>query len=188
MLHDLNSQRAVYAIQNKTLDERLVILICDRVCHDEREGKTYNCPAYGQNSFENAIRSLQNENVEFVLFDNLLTTEINVILDIRLPDIYRKTCPILLLCHKGKYKEIPLILSPKIVRKFVEHAMANYYEIENEWSKIKAPLTEIQLQYLVDEYNIVKIQWNRNLMIAGFIGGIATLVLGISIFWGLDGT
>uniref|UniRef100_A0A0K0EZZ6 Thioredoxin domain-containing protein n=1 Tax=Strongyloides venezuelensis TaxID=75913 RepID=A0A0K0EZZ6_STRVS len=298
-LTDVNSQRAIHTIINKSLNERLLLLICDHVCHEEREEipkvvrefskdlgirktnslhfhfllkkekiphynietfvgnssmsllyfigekaypykgsldskkdiyqflmdreqrnmrklKTYEdldqflssinndmdsnfytlylnfknykkCGPFGINSFENAVKSTDLKDVKPIKMEVEETKEILVIIEMRLSQVKYKECPTLLLIHNGKYKEIPLIFSPRIIRKFIEYAVDNYYEIEDTWTKIGEPLTYIQLQYLVDEHNIQDLQYNKKFIAAAVIGGFAILLLGFSIFWALNG-
>uniref|UniRef100_A0A0N4ZPW6 PIH1 domain-containing protein n=1 Tax=Parastrongyloides trichosuri TaxID=131310 RepID=A0A0N4ZPW6_PARTI len=298
VLKDTNSQRAIHTIVNKSLNERLILLICDRVCYEEREEipkiirefskdlgikksnalhfhflikkekiphynienyiglspkkllyfigekaypfrgqlnskkdiyqflftfeqknitklKTYedldkflstinndldqnfymlylnfykqkDCGVYGINSFENAAKSLDLKNIKALEMRVEQNKETLVIIEMRLKDVKHKKCPTLLLIHKGKYKEIPLIFSPRIVRKFIEYVVENYYEIEDTWTKIGEPLTYIQLQYLVDEHTINDLQYNKKFIIAAVIGGFSILLLGFSIFWALN--
>ncbi|CEF62322.1 PIH1 family-containing protein [Strongyloides ratti] len=298
-LKDINSQRAIHTIINKSLNERLVLLVCDRVCHEEREEipkiirefskdfgikktnsihfhfllkkekipqyniekfvgnssisllffigekaypfrgqlnskkdiyhfllerehvnmtklKTYEdldkflssinndmdqkfyvlylnfkkhkkCGAYGINSFENSVKSVDLKDITPIKMEVEQTKEILVIIEMRLSQIKYKKCPTLIIIHKGKYKEIPLIFSPRIIRKFIEYIEENYYEIEDTWTKIGEPITYIQLQYLVDEHNINDLQYNGKFVTAAVIGGFAILLLGFSIFWALNG-
>uniref|UniRef100_A0A0K0ELU7 Thioredoxin domain-containing protein n=1 Tax=Strongyloides stercoralis TaxID=6248 RepID=A0A0K0ELU7_STRER len=299
ILKDINSQRALHTIINKSLNERLILLVCDRVCYEEREEipkiirefskdfgikksnsihfhflikkekiphyniekfvgnssisllyfigekaypfrgslnskkdiyqfllereqksitklRTYEdldtflssinndidqnfyilylnfknskkCGPYGINSFENAVKSVDLKDISPVKMEVVQTKEILVIIEMRLLQIKHKKCPTLIIIHKGKYKEIPLIFSPRIIRKFIEYIVENYYEIEDTWTKIGEPLTYIQLQYLVDEHTINDLQYNVKFIIAAVIGGFAILLLGFSIFWALNG-
>lgn len=53
--------------------------------------------------------------------------------------------------------------------------------------KILAPLTPIELEYWQQERHLKAIEYNRQYITVGTIGGVAVIALAMSIFWGLNG-
>uniref|UniRef100_A0A914DK20 Uncharacterized protein n=1 Tax=Acrobeloides nanus TaxID=290746 RepID=A0A914DK20_9BILA len=92
-----------------------------------------------------------------------------------------------IILQKGAYVELPEGLYPNELHQAVLDWSNTNCELTEPFS-IKGPLSEIQLEYLIEESAIKKLERNPTFIVVGAIGGIAVVALAMSIFWGLNGS
>lgn len=158
--------------------------------------------------WENIVRSLNQtdelrtarltaKNLLQQQFDHRPEYPTKILVEFRLPqtDIGMDICAQLLLLQNNSYTFYTGDIrrdDPNEIRKFVSDTTnlkcGPAYDTTDgrEWHLVQPPLTDVEVEYLREESGLDRLKRKQSYVIIGATGGVAVIVLAISIFWGLN--
>lgn len=183
-LDDLLDQAAVVTSQCDHTHKWLMLI------HNE-----HMCPFVFWNNIAKSLYDKRNISVvkmELDRLDMLDGAHTRVIIKHRLETIVdERQCAHILLLNNGAYRIYTgRVGDSQKIRSFaIDNRRCNQTNTNNQWHSIGASLTDIEMEYYSAELTIARSLVDKHIFIViGMTGGIAVIVLAISIFWGLNGS